>query len=95
VGVLQYIAPTLQFPLGVLVYGEQFTQAQLIGFGLVWTALVIFGIEGLAAHGWRIGARIRTGNDVAGHSGRRRGPAFVFSHVEVGQQGVERDRSVS
>jgi chloramphenicol-sensitive protein RarD len=51
VGVLQYIAPTLQFLLGVLVYGEPVTHAQLTGFGLVWTALVIFGIEGLVAHG--------------------------------------------
>jgi chloramphenicol-sensitive protein RarD len=53
VGVLQYIAPTIQFLLGVLVYGEPFTHAQLVGFGLVWTALLIFGIEGLVAHGGR------------------------------------------
>src|SRR5581483_4927032 len=49
-GVLQYIAPTLQFLLGVLLYGEPFTQAQVIGFSLVWVALVIFSIEGFFAH---------------------------------------------
>ncbi|MEK7737339.1 MAG: EamA family transporter RarD [Pseudomonadota bacterium] len=49
-GVLQYIAPTLQFLLGVLVYQEAFTQSQLIGYGLVWVALFIFGIEGYIAH---------------------------------------------
>jgi chloramphenicol-sensitive protein RarD len=46
VGILQYIAPTLQFLLGVLVYGEPFTRVQLIGFTVIWTALAIFGLEG-------------------------------------------------
>jgi chloramphenicol-sensitive protein RarD len=50
VGILQYIAPTLQFLLGVLVYGEPFTVTQFVGFGIVWAALIIFGIEGLLAH---------------------------------------------
>jgi chloramphenicol-sensitive protein RarD len=46
-GVLQYISPTLQFLIGVLIYHEPFTRAQLIGFGLVWLALVIFVVEGV------------------------------------------------
>ena len=46
-GFLQYISPTMQFLLGALVYRESFTAAQLVGFGLVWTALIIFGIEGM------------------------------------------------
>jgi chloramphenicol-sensitive protein RarD len=49
VGILQYIAPTLQFLLGVLVYGEPFTHTQLIGFGMVWVALILFGGEGYLA----------------------------------------------
>ena len=49
-GILQYIAPTLQFLLGVLVYREPFTHAQLIGYGLVWMALIIFGLESLIAY---------------------------------------------
>ncbi|HZY41935.1 MAG TPA: EamA family transporter, partial [Anaerolineae bacterium] len=44
-GILQYIAPTLQFLLGVLVYGEAFSSAQFIGFGLVWLALIVFTVE--------------------------------------------------
>lgn len=47
VGMLQYLAPTLQFLLGVLVYKEPFTQDLAISFALVWTALVVFGIDGL------------------------------------------------
>jgi len=49
-GILQYIAPTVQFSLGVLVYGEPFSPSQFIGFGLVWVALIIFAVEGVMAH---------------------------------------------
>jgi chloramphenicol-sensitive protein RarD len=50
VGILQFITPTLQFLLGALIYREPFTYDQLIGFGMVWVALIIFGIEGFLAH---------------------------------------------
>ncbi len=49
VGLLQYITPTMQFLIGVFVYKEPFDQAHLIGFGIVWTALVIFGVENFLA----------------------------------------------
>jgi len=49
VGILQYITPTLQFLLGVLVYKEAFTSAQFAGFGLVWVALIVFSAEGFLA----------------------------------------------
>lgn len=49
VGILQYIAPTLQFLLGVLVYREPFPPARRVGFGIVWLALVIFMVDGLLA----------------------------------------------
>jgi len=49
VGMFQYIAPTLQFLLGVLVYKEPFPITRLIGFGIVWTGLVIFLVENVAA----------------------------------------------
>jgi chloramphenicol-sensitive protein RarD len=47
VGILQYIAPTLQFLLGVLVYAEPFSQTRLIGFAVIWLALAIYSAEGL------------------------------------------------
>ena len=49
-GIIQYLAPTLQFVLGVVVYGEQFGPSQVLGYGLVWVALVLFGVEGLYAY---------------------------------------------
>lgn len=50
IGILQYIAPTLQFLIGVLIYHEPFDQSRLIGFGLVWLALIIFWLENYLAH---------------------------------------------
>jgi chloramphenicol-sensitive protein RarD len=46
-GILQYIAPTLQFLLGVVVYGEPLSHTRMIGFVFVWIALLIFSGESL------------------------------------------------
>jgi chloramphenicol-sensitive protein RarD len=46
IGVLQYIAPTMQFLLGDYLYHEPFTASRLIGFSLIWLALLIYTIEG-------------------------------------------------
>ncbi len=46
VGILQYIAPTGQFLLGVLLYHEPFTPARLLGFSIIWAALVFYWLEG-------------------------------------------------
>jgi chloramphenicol-sensitive protein RarD len=47
VGVLQYIAPTLQFVCGVFVLHEPFDRTRAIGFVVIWTALIIYAGEGL------------------------------------------------
>jgi chloramphenicol-sensitive protein RarD len=46
-GFLQYLAPSLQFLLAVLVFGERFTAAHAVCFGAIWTALAIFVVEGV------------------------------------------------
>lgn len=46
-GVLQYISPSLQLLLGVAVYGEPFGGARVLGFCLIWLALVVYTLEGL------------------------------------------------
>lgn len=51
-GMLQYINPTLQFTIGVMLYKEPFSRVQLVGFGLVWTALALFAIEGYVSRRW-------------------------------------------
>lgn len=48
-GFIQYIAPTLQFLIGVLVYGEAFTPSRMVGFGMIWVALLIYSVDGILA----------------------------------------------
>jgi len=49
-GVLQYLAPTMQFLLGVLVFDEPMSPAKLAGFALVWLALALFTADLLRHH---------------------------------------------
>ena len=42
IGLLQFLAPTAQFLLGVLAYDEPFDMMQLVGFIIIWSALIIF-----------------------------------------------------
>ena len=42
IGLLQFLAPTAQFLLGVLAYDEKFDVMQLVGFIIIWSALIIF-----------------------------------------------------
>jgi chloramphenicol-sensitive protein RarD len=44
-GLLQYLAPILQFLLGVLWFHEAMSTGRWIGFALVWVALAIFTVE--------------------------------------------------
>ena len=46
-GILQYIAPTLQFTLGIALYHEPFSLAKLAGFSIIWVALLIYWAEGM------------------------------------------------
>lgn len=48
-GLLQYLSPSIQFTLGVLVFGEVLDAGRLTGFVLIWAALLVFSAEGL----WR------------------------------------------
>ncbi len=57
VGIMQYIAPTLQFLLGLLVYKEAFSSTQFVGYGTVWMALIIFWGEGWIASRRRLPPR--------------------------------------
>jgi chloramphenicol-sensitive protein RarD len=41
-GMLQFLAPTLQFLLAVSIYGEPFTRAHAIAFGAIWAALALY-----------------------------------------------------
>ncbi len=47
IGILQYLAPSLQFSIGVWVYGESFPTYKLVGYSFIWSALLVYTIEGL------------------------------------------------
>jgi chloramphenicol-sensitive protein RarD len=47
VGMLQYLAPTIQFLIGVLVRHEPMPPARLAGFALVWLALAVLTADAL------------------------------------------------
>ena len=47
VGLLQYIAPTLQLACGVFAFHERFERTRAVGFALIWAALLIYAGEGL------------------------------------------------
>jgi chloramphenicol-sensitive protein RarD len=46
-GLLQYLAPVLQFVTGVLIYDEPMPASRLVGFALVWAALLVLSIDGV------------------------------------------------
>ena len=56
-GLLQYVAPTMQFLLAVLVYKEPLTSAHLVAFALIWSGLALFAADALAAERGRRLAR--------------------------------------
>ena len=55
IGLMQYLGPSIQFLLGLFVYGEPFDAGKLVGFAIVWTALAIYAIDGLG----RLSAAVR------------------------------------
>jgi chloramphenicol-sensitive protein RarD len=47
VGVLQYIAPSLQLACGVLLFHESFGPGMAAGFATIWAALLIYAADGV------------------------------------------------
>ncbi|WP_295994213.1 EamA family transporter RarD [Rugamonas sp.] len=64
-GLLQYVAPTMQMLLGLWFFHEHFTAQRLAGFAVIWGALALYVAEGL----WR--GRERERAAAAGMGGPR------------------------
>lgn len=47
IGILQYLAPSIAFVLGVFVYKEEFTRHSLITFGCIWIGVFLYVWEAL------------------------------------------------
>ncbi|HEU4577696.1 MAG TPA: EamA family transporter RarD [Polyangiaceae bacterium] len=67
-GVLQYISPTLQLLLGIVIWHEPFQLDKLVGYALIWLALLIYSAESLWV--WRrgLGARALSAERAAAFS---------------------------
>jgi chloramphenicol-sensitive protein RarD len=50
VGIFQYLAPSLSLLIAVFYFHEPFTKVQLMSFGCVWAAIVMFTIESIQFH---------------------------------------------
>ena len=50
-GLLQYLAPSIQFVLGVWLFHEGFSLLRMVGFGLIWVALAVYSVDS-----WRAGS---------------------------------------
>ena len=48
VGLIQYVTPTGQFLLAVLLYREPFTSAHALAFGCIWASLALYSYDALA-----------------------------------------------
>ncbi|MEP6506088.1 MAG: EamA family transporter RarD [Betaproteobacteria bacterium] len=47
-GTLQYLSPSIQFLLGVAWFGEPLQGTRLVGFALIWLALIVYSVDGFA-----------------------------------------------
>jgi chloramphenicol-sensitive protein RarD len=48
-GLLQYLAPTVQLILGVWVFHEEFSRSRVISFSFIWAALALYTADNVFA----------------------------------------------
>jgi chloramphenicol-sensitive protein RarD len=47
IGMLQYLAPTIQFLVAIFLFGEHLNGLRLLSFGLIWVSLIVFSYDSL------------------------------------------------
>lgn len=57
-GMVQYLAPTLQLACAVLLYGEAFRTTHAVAFGMLWCAIAIYIVDGLLDRRSRLAAAV-------------------------------------
>ena len=50
IGMFQYISPTLQFLVAILLFGEELNGTRLLSFALIWLSLVVFSWDSFRRH---------------------------------------------
>ncbi len=64
VGLIQYLNPTLQFSVAVLIFQEKFTIWHGVAFAMIWLALLIYTVSGLRPAKSAANAPLRAAGDV-------------------------------
>ena len=108
IGLMQYIAPTMHFVIGVAIYGEAMPAGRVAGFVLVWIALIVLTVDALGdvataqrdpgGAGARTGAASRTSRRLtARRPGRRWGGRFVsiMSLLTIRRATTEDDQALN
>ena len=49
IGLLNYLAPTIQFLVGVFIYGETMTLSHIVCFVLIWISLALYSTDSYLA----------------------------------------------
>ena len=49
IGIVQYLSPTLNFMLGLVVYDEPLDRRRLVGYMIIWLAVAVFATGGYMA----------------------------------------------
>lgn len=49
-GLMQFLAPTLQFVAGIYFFGETLNRGQMVSFGLIWIGLILFAADSFTAN---------------------------------------------
>ena len=71
IGLMQYIAPTMHFVIGVAIYGEAMPAGRVAGFVLVWIALIVLTVDALGSLRPRNVIRWRRARGAASRTSRR------------------------
>ncbi len=56
-GLLQYLAPTVQLALGIWIYHEPFSRSRVFSFAFIWAGLALYTFDNLLAQRRRSGLR--------------------------------------
>ena len=89
-GLLQYLTPVLQLLTGVLLYDEPMPASRLVGFALVWAALVVLSVDGLRHHRQDPARRRRAGarRRLSRHIGASSNTSIANRALALGQERV-------
>jgi chloramphenicol-sensitive protein RarD len=85
-GLMQYIAPSIQLMLGVFIYNEPFSEERMVGFAFIWLALLLFTGENLYRR-YRYRTSLNQGYTAADREFRHAASGLQTGHHAANQKG--------